>query len=183
MWGSVMGTRAGNECTVTGIGGWAWLLPLVVPLVCPAFAALLSGASPAAARDRGLLHLFFLLGLALARALPVFIARCLGFSFHQRVAQCSFHAGAGLAEGDQRAGPGLDRNFGDLPVFSAVRTTWALVILPRILAMRSIPSSANVRSGWVIATCLPVHSTGMLRLLRDSAAHKMRGSLRCSPSC
>src|SRR5271163_4605394 len=49
--------------------------------------------------------------------------------------------------------------------FSAVKTTWALVILPRILAMRSIPSSANVRNGWVIATCLPVHSTGMLRLL------------------
>ncbi len=48
--------------------------------------------------------------------------------------------------------------------FSAVRTTWALVILPRILAMRSIQASASVRSGLVTATCLPVHSTGMLTL-------------------
>jgi hypothetical protein len=51
------------------------------------------------------------------------------------------------------------------------------VILPRILAMRSIPSSANVRSGLVIATCLPVHSTGMLKLLEPIPARKMPDSI------
>ena len=73
--------------------------------------------SPAAARDTRLFQPLFLLGLPLLRTLLILVPRRLAFSFHQRIAQRTFHAGGGLAKGNQRASTGLDGDLGDLPVF------------------------------------------------------------------
>src|SRR5271154_4068240 len=50
-----------------------------------------------------------------------------------------------------------------LRYFSALRITCAPVVLPRILPIRSMPSSARVRSAGVTVTCLPVYSTCMVK--------------------
>ena len=96
--------------------------------------------------------------------LPVAVTARLIFGVFEGLAKSRLQR-VGLARGGNGLLPGLHGQLRNLHVpLRAENNAGAALFLPRMRAMRSIPSSACVRRALEIFTCLAVNSTSMVSL-------------------